>query len=143
MSQYLSYFKLSENAFKPEKGSAFAAGYDLRSGYNYVVPARGKCLIKTDLSFIFPENTYGRVAPRSGLALNSFIDIGAGVIDRDYRGNVGVLLFNHSEKDFLVNRGDKIAQLICEVIVHPELIEITKLDETERGSKGFGSTGII
>lgn len=64
------------------------------------MPARGKFLVKTDLSIKLPSSTYGRVAPRSGLALKNFIDTGAGVIDEDYRGPVGVLLFNHSDQDF-------------------------------------------
>lgn len=140
--QYLSFYKITQNAFEPEKGSLLSAGFDIKSAYNYIVPANGKCLIKTDLSFKLPENTYGRIAPRSGLALNRFIDVGAGVIDRDFTGNVGVLLFNHSPEDFIVNRGDKIAQLICEVIVSPTLIEIKNLEKTERGDNGFGSTGV-
>ncbi len=66
-----------------------------------MVPARGKALVKTDLSIICPPGTYGRVAPRSGLAWKNFIDTGAGVIDEDYRGPLGVLLFNHSDTDFV------------------------------------------
>lgn len=65
----------------------------------------------------------------------------AGVIDEDYRGNVGVVLFNHSAADFIVNRGDRIAQLICERIYYPKLEEVKSLTETTRGEAGFGSTG--
>lgn len=72
-----------------------------RSAHDYVVPARGKELIKTDIAICVPHGTYGRVAPRSGLAWKNFIDTGAGVIDEDYRGNVGVILFNHSDQDFV------------------------------------------
>lgn len=88
-----------------------------------------------------PEGTYGRVAPRSGLAVKNFIDVGAGVIDQDYRGNVGVVLFNHADVPFEVKKGDRIAQLICEQILYPELIELDTLSETARGEGGFGSTG--
>lgn len=88
-----------------------------------------------------PEGTYGRVAPRSGLAWKNFIDVGAGVIDQDYRGNVGVILFNHSDVDFDVKKGDRIAQLICERIAHPNVVEVKSLSETARGEGGFGSTG--
>jgi len=119
-----------------------SAGYDLCSAYNYTVLKHNKQLIKTDLAVQIPEQCYGRIAPRSGLALNNFIDVGAGVIDRDYKGNVCVLLFNHSCEDFYVQRGDRIAQLICELIVYPELVELTELDNTHRGCKGFGSSGI-
>ncbi|KAL1132608.1 hypothetical protein AAG570_010560 [Ranatra chinensis] len=112
------------------------------SAYNYVVPARGKALIKTDLQIQVPEGCYGRVAPRSGLALKNHIDVGAGVVDEDYRGNVAVVLFNHGPDDFVVKEGDRIAQFICERILYPELIEEKSLTETERGQNGFGSTGV-
>lgn len=81
-------------------------------------------------------------APRSGLALKHSIDVGAGVIDADYRGPVGVVLFNHSEVDFVVKPGDRIAQMIIEVIVTPEVAEVEDLDATVRGEGGFGSTGV-
>ena len=70
------------------------------SAYDCVIPARGKGIAKTDLSISIPSGTYARVAPRSGLAVKHFIDTGAGVVDEDYRGNVGVVLFNHGENDF-------------------------------------------
>ena len=67
----------------------------------HVVPARGKGVVKTDLCIAIPSGTYARVAPRSGLAVKHFIDTGAGVVDEDYRGNVGVVLFNHGDTDFV------------------------------------------
>lgn len=81
------------------------------------------------------------MAPRSGLALKKGIDIGAGVIDEDYRGEVGAILFNLNSEPFEVRKGDRIAQFICEHIVYPELEEVDELDNTERGAGGFGSTG--
>ncbi|XP_058059837.1 deoxyuridine 5'-triphosphate nucleotidohydrolase [Anopheles bellator] len=138
----LKFAKLSEHAFPPTKGSAKAAGYDLKSAHDYTVPARGKQLVMTDIQVHVPEGCYGRVAPRSGLAVKNFIDVGAGVVDEDYRGNVGVVLFNHAETDFVVKRGDRIAQFICERIAYPELEELPALNETERAAGGFGSTGI-
>ncbi|CAG4960020.1 unnamed protein product [Colias eurytheme] len=137
----LKFTRLTENAFPPVKGSEKAAGYDLKSAYDYIVPARGKELVKTDLQIELPSECYGRVAPRSGLAVKNFIDVGAGVIDEDYRGNVGVVLFNHSDQDFVVKKGDRIAQLICERIYYPKLEEVGVLSETNRGDGGFGSTG--
>ncbi|CAG9793442.1 unnamed protein product [Diatraea saccharalis] len=137
----LKFTRMSEHAFPPKKGSAKAAGFDLMSAYDYVVAARGKELIKTDLQIELPPGCYGRVAPRSGLAVKNFIDVGAGVIDEDYRGNVGVVLFNHSDQEFLVKKGDRIAQLICERISYPVLKEVTNLTDTQRGDGGFGSTG--
>ncbi|XP_061391552.1 deoxyuridine 5'-triphosphate nucleotidohydrolase [Musca vetustissima] len=138
----LRWAKLTEQAFEPVRGSERAAGLDLRSAYDLVVPARGKALVKTDLQIEVPNGSYGRVAPRSGLALKNFIDVGAGVVDEDYRGNLGVVLFNHSDTDFEVKRGDRIAQLICERIFYPELEQVDKLEETKRGEGGFGSTGV-
>lgn len=85
--------------------------------------------------------TDGRIAPRSGLAVKHFIDTGAGVIDSDYRGEVKVLLFNHSEVDFEVKEGDRIAQLVIERIYTPEVVVVEELEESVRGAGGFGSTG--
>ncbi|XP_065544510.1 deoxyuridine 5'-triphosphate nucleotidohydrolase, mitochondrial isoform X1 [Lathamus discolor] len=137
----LRFTKLSENAFSPSKGSARAAGYDLYSAYDCEIPPMGKAVVKTDIQVALPSGCYGRVAPRSGLAAKHFIDVGAGVIDEDYRGNVGVVLFNFGKETFEVKKGDRIAQLICERIYYPELEEVQALDDTERGEDGFGSTG--
>ena len=105
------------------------------------IPARGKGLVKTDIQIKVPHGTYGRIAPRSGLSLKNHIDIGAGVVDEDYRGNVGVVMFNHAETEFVVKKGDRIAQLVCEKIAYPEIEVMESLDNTERGEGGFGSTG--
>ena len=77
------------------------------------------------------------------MALKKFIDTGAGVVDYDYRGNVGVVLFNHSDEDFPVARGDRIAQLILERIAIADIEEVDELPMTERGAGGFGSTGVM
>lgn len=132
--------KISENAVIPKRTTEFAAGYDLYSAYNYVITARTKGLILTDIILEIPEKHYGRVAPRSGLAIKNGIDVGAGVIDSDYRGNIGVVLFNHSNTDFNIVKGDRIAQIIITPIITPEIIE-SDVSETDRGEKGFGSTG--
>ncbi|XP_057578096.1 deoxyuridine 5'-triphosphate nucleotidohydrolase, mitochondrial isoform X2 [Hippopotamus amphibius kiboko] len=137
----LRFVRLSEHATAPTKGSARAAGYDLYSAYDYTVPPMEKTLVKTDIQIALPSGCYGRVAPRSGLAAKHFIDVGAGVIDEDYRGNVGVVLFNFGKEKFEVKKGDRIAQLICERIFYPEIEEVQVLDDTGRGSGGFGSTG--
>lgn len=141
MRPLLRFAKLTPNAFSPTHGSKFAAGHDLYSAYDYAIPPKGKQLCFTDIQIACPEGCYGRVAPRSGLANKHFIDVGAGVIDQDYRGNVGVILFNFGSEQFHVKKGDRIAQLILERIYIPELEELQSLDETERGAGGFGSTG--
>ena len=105
------------------------------------MPARGKELILTDLQIQLLDDCYGRIAPSSGLALNHHIHVGGGVIDRDYRGNVGVLIYNHSDTPFIITQGDGIAQPICEKISYPTIEEVQSLDITELGADGFGSTG--
>lgn len=153
--------KLTLNARLPSRGSKLAAGYDLYSAYDYSIPPRGTLLVinrfvmisisfffdlcsqvQTDIALKIPSGYYGRIAPRSGLALKHSIDVGGGVIDEDYRGNVGIILFNHSDKSFSVSTGDRIAQLVLEKIITPDVIEVDELDQTERGSDGFGSTKI-
>lgn len=101
--------KLIPKAHLPTKGSEHAAGYDLYSSEELKVPAKGKALVSTGISMAIPVGNYGRVAPRSGLAVKNFLDVGAGVVDADYRGEVKVLLFNFGNEDFQVNVGDRIA----------------------------------
>ncbi|XP_030581681.1 deoxyuridine 5'-triphosphate nucleotidohydrolase, mitochondrial isoform X2 [Archocentrus centrarchus] len=137
----LRFAKLSEHATTPTRGSAKAAGYDLYSAYDYSIGPMDKVVVKTDIQIAVPHGCYGRVAPRSGLAAKHFIDVGAGVVDEDYRGNVGVVMFNFGKESFEVKKGDRVAQLVCEKICYPDLVEQETLDETDRGAGGFGSTG--
>lgn len=133
---------LNVNAKIPSRGSDKAAGYDLSSSEEVIVPARGRKMVKTGIAISVPAGHYGRVAPRSGITLKNGIDVGAGVIDEDYRGEVCVILFNHSNEDFVVNMGDRIAQLILERISTPDVEVVNSLESTERGNGGFGSTGV-
>ena len=112
------------------------------SSTNVIVPAKGRVIVPTGLAIAAPPGTYARVAPRSGLAVKHFIDTGAGVVDEDYRGEVGVILFNHGDADFVVAPGDRVAQLILERIVTPAVEEVEDLDATVRGDGRYGSTGI-
>lgn len=82
-----------------------------------------------------------RIAPRSGLAAKHSLATGAGVIDYDYRGEVKLIIFNHSDTDFEVKAGDRMAQLVLERIVTPDVVVVEELEGTERGAGGFGSTG--
>lgn len=132
---------LTPTSKAPTRGSAHAAGYDMYASQSSTIPSRSQALISTGISIAVPEGCYGRVAPRSGLAVKHSIDVGAGVIDADYRGEVRVLLFNFSEREFEVNVGDRIAQLVLERIHTPEVVVVEKLDESVRGAGGFGSTG--
>lgn len=147
MSIELYVERLSPDAKLPKRATLGSAGYDLFSAVNCTIPERGRCLVNTYISLILPEGHYGRIAPRSGLALNKGIDVGAGVIDPDYTGSIGIVLFNHSDKKFVVNVGDRIAQLVLEKCSTPQVKE-WKGDNnkpsrvTLRGTAGFGSTGI-
>ena len=137
----LRFVKITENASTPTKGSPLSAGYDLYSSEDVDIPARDKAAIATDLKISVPVGTYGRIAPRSGLALRDFIDIGGGVIDEDYTGHVKIIIFNHDNKAFKIQKGDRIAQLICERILHPTLKEVQTFKLTKRSENSFGSTG--
>ena len=132
---------LSPHAKMPTRGSTQAAGYDLSSAQDIVIPTGKRALVRTDISVTIPSGTYARIAPRSGLALKNGINVGAGVVDADYTGPVGVILFNHGYEDFVVKTGDRIAQLILERIRTPEVIETKETSSTSRGASGFGSTG--
>jgi dUTP pyrophosphatase len=133
---------LSPQATLPKAGSDLAAGIDLCSAVDMVIPAQERALVATDLSVACPPGTYARIAPRSGLALKHGIDVGAGVIDADYRGPVGVILFNWGKTDFVIRQGDRIAQMILEQIVIPDIVQVDELTDTQRGVGGFGSTGV-
>ena len=133
--------KLVPEAKIPSKATIEAAGYDIYALENCTVPKQGKLLVATGISMAIPVGYYGRVAPRSGLAVKNFIDVGAGVIDSDYRGEVKVLLFNFNVEDFEIKSGDRIAQLIIERVCPTEILEVEDLDATDRGEGGFGSTG--
>nr|KAJ0205231.1 hypothetical protein LSAT_V11C500238990 [Lactuca sativa] len=97
------------------------------------------CICASSVDYFLKNKIH---TPRSGLAWKHSIDVGAGVIDADYRGPVGVILFNHSDNDFEVKTGDRIAQLIIQKIIVPEVMEVDDLDSTVRGAGGFGSTGV-
>lgn len=141
MSAPIRVKKLSDSATIPTRGSAVAAGWDLYASQECIIPARGKALVSTDIAIAVPVGYYGRVAPRSGMAWKKHTDIGAGVIDADYRGPVGVVMFNHSEEDLKIEVEDRVAQLVIEQISMAPLTEVDSLDDTERGEGGYGSTG--
>ena len=131
---------LSPGAIAPTRGSAGAAGYDLYANEDVTIGEGEFTPVSTGVTVAIPPGYYGRIAPRSGLAAKYGVIIGGGVIDEDYRGELKVLmscLFGMYE----VSRGERIAQLILEKITTPELEIVDRLDETDRGSDGFGSTG--
>ena len=138
--EILQVVKITDKATFPSKAYRNSAGHDLYSAYDYKIPPQGKEKIMTDIRVKVPEGTYGRIAPRSGPAMQNHISIGAGVVDEDYTGNLSIVVFNLSNSEFDIKAGDSVAQLICEKIAHPTLFEVTSLAQTERGEKGFGSS---
>jgi dUTP pyrophosphatase len=117
------------------------AGADLRASVDAVIPARGKQLVPTGIRLKLPSGHVGLIWPRSGLAVKHALDCGAGVIDSAYRGEIKVLLFNHSDQDYSIQRGDRVAQLIVQKFEKVDFIPVDSLEETARGGNGFGSTG--
>lgn len=130
-----------EDAQEPTRGSDEAAGYDLYSYESETITPNKIKLIDTGISIRVPEGTYGRIAPRSSVSKKGIL-INAGVIDRDYRGPVKVMVHNLSNNDYVINKNDRIAQLILEQIKTPPVELVEELDDTERGDGGFGSTGV-
>ena len=98
--------------------------------------------METGLAVALLVGTYAHIAPRLGLTICNFIDVGAGVVDSDYQSKIKVVLFNHFAEDFKVQSGDRIAQLILARIETPQVKKVATLDDTDRGAGGFGSTGI-
>jgi dUTP pyrophosphatase len=137
--------RMHEDAVVPTRGSVGSVGYDLYALDDYSINPGGKNQIRTGISVQIPSGYYGRIAPRSSLAWINFIDVGAGVIDPDYRGEVKVILYNFSAVTFKVGKGMRIAQMILERVATPPIVEVPnekELERTERGFGGFGSTGV-
>ena len=141
----VKFQRLVDTARMPTRGSPLSAGHDLYASVACHVPPRSQVKVPTGLKMALPADCYGRIAPRSGLAAKNCIDVMAGVVDADYRGELLVILRNHSESEaFEVSVGDRIAQLICERIYHVDFEEVAsgeQLPESQRGEGGFGSTG--
>ena len=133
--------RLIEDARILTRGSKLAAGHDLYSIETVTIPAHSRSLIKTGLAIAVPNGTYGRIAPRSGLATKG-ISVDAEVIDADYRGELKILLVNHGASDYEIKTGDRIAQLVMEKIVDQDWKDVEMLDETEPADGGFSSTGL-
>lgn len=119
------------------------AGADLRAAVDSVVPARGRVLVPTGVSIALPNGFVGLAHPRSGLALKHGITVlnTPGTIDAGYRGEIAVTLYNTSDDDFVVNRGDRIAQLIIQEVVRANFVRVVSLPGSDRGERGFGSSG--
>jgi dUTP pyrophosphatase len=138
---FLCFKKLDPGAVLPTRGSAWAAGLDIYSIENIAIGPGQRILARTGLAAAIPEGYYGRVAPRSGLATKNGLDVMAGVIDADYRGEISCLLYNAGDETIKLPAQSKICQLIIEKIITPVAAWSEEISETDRGSGGFGSTG--
>ena len=133
---------LGSDAKLPTRGSSGSAGYDLYAAESVTILAGTRALIKTNVCMAIPPTYYGRIADRSGLAYKNGITVLGGVIDSDYRGEIGVILHNtDSKNNFTCTAGDRIAQIIFERCYEFNLAEQT-LSNTTRGSGAYGSTGV-
>ena len=134
---------VAEEEFLPSYANPGDAGADLKSTEDITVPARGRALVHTGVKIALPDGFVALVHPRSGLAAKSGITVlnTPGTVDAGYRGEIMVTLFNSSETDFEVKRGDRIAQLVIQQVEKAKFVSVSELPESERGSRGFGSTG--
>ena len=135
----MNFVKFSENAKQPSKGDSESAGYDLYASNDTFVPAWNRAIVKTDIGFEIPVGFYGRIASRSGLGSKGY-DIGAGVIDSSYRGEIKIVFINSTSSDYTIKKGDKIAQIIFEKHYSFDFKQVETLSASTRGTDGFGST---
>ena len=136
----LNYEKLSDRAKAPKRATPGSIGLDLFTPTDVFIPAKQQVLIPTDLILVPTQGYYIRIASKSGLAFKYGLTIEGGVIDPDYRGNVGVLLRNNSDIGHTLEEGKAIAQVIMEKAAMPEVVEMKIARDTQRGAGGFGST---
>jgi len=134
--------RLKTQAVLPTRATSGSAGYDLTAICDDTIEPGCRKLLPIGISIKLPEGVYGRIAPRSGLSVKKGIQVGAGVIDPDYTGEIHVLLFNQGSETFEIKTGDRIAQLILERFEFHEVRQVDSITETVRGSGGFGSTGV-
>lgn len=138
--------KLTATAKIPTRGSAAAAGYDIYADVQHLIhiPPHSTVKIETGIAIALPNDTFGAIYPRSGLATREGLRLSnsVAVIDPDYRGEILVPLFNDSEYERVVEPGERIAQLVVQPFVEIDFFESPNLDATERGNGGFGSTGM-
>ena len=135
---------LSNRAILPRRAHPGDAGLDLFSIEKKEIPPGESALIKTGIIIELPENTEAQIRPRSGMALKHAVTVlnTPGTIDYGYRGEVKVILINHSQKKFEVEEGMKIAQMVIKPVLFVDVIQVDSVSETGRGAGGFGSTGV-
>jgi len=132
---------LTKNSKLPSRNTPTDAGLDLYSSETSLIRGREWKAVSAGISISIPDGYYARIAPRSGLAYKHGIDVFAGVVDSGYRGEIKAILYNAGEKDYLINIGDKIAQMIIEKCYLWNASVVDELDNSYRGERGFGSSG--
>lgn len=140
-SMKLKIKRLTDSAIIPSYAHEGDAGLDLYSNMACSLEQGQRMLIKTGISVKIPKGYVGLVWPRSGLSVTKGVDILAGVIDSSYRGEIGIVLLNTGYDDVMISKGDRIAQLLIQPIEIVTPQEVEELEESERGVRGFGSTG--
>ena len=142
----IKYLNESKDLYRLEKATKGSAGFDLLASINnpLEIEAGKSLLVPCGFSLQMPNNFEAQVRPRSGLALKNSVTVlnTPGTIDSDYRGEICVILINHGQISFKINRGMRIAQIIFKETPEVNLVEVDELDNTKRGSGGFGSTGV-
>lgn len=139
--QRIKFKRLDPRAVLPTRGTPLSAGLDLFCIDDLRIEPKSRIRAHTGLSAAIPEDFYGRVAPRSGLAAKHGLDVLSGVIDADYRGEIICLLYNTGDELIVLPAGSKMCQLIIERVITPTPAWAEELEETARGAGGFGSTG--
>ena len=138
--------KAEDKDFLPVYSSAEAAGADLKACIqeDIVLKPGQRYLVSTGLSIQLPAGYEAQIRPRSGLAIKYGISLvnTPGTIDSDYRGEVKIIMINHGSEDFIIHRGDRIAQMVIAPVIHSMFAMSDSLDATDRGAGGFGSTGV-
>lgn len=139
----VGFKKLNDLATLPRYANPGDAGMDLTSVENTWIRPGERVLVRTGLAVLLPPNYEAQVRPRSGLALKNGITVlnAPGTIDSGYRGEIGVILYNTSTTPFEVQVGTRIAQLVVAPVTTVSVLEVRELDDTERGTGGFGSSG--
>lgn len=140
----VSFKRIHPDAVLPAFAHPSDAGMDIRSVASLVIPVGKRALVPTGLVVNLPPAYEAQVRPRSGLALKNGVTVlnAPGTIDAGYRGEIGVILANFGEADFEVRKGDRIAQLVIAPVTQPMIVETSEVEATDRGTGGFGSTGL-
>jgi dUTP pyrophosphatase len=141
-SRGLKFKQTHPDAVLPERAHENDSGYDVRAVEYTIIPARSKAVVPVGFEFAYiPEGWWVRVEARSGLSFKHSIIPHNGIIDNGYRGDCGILLYNHSDKDYNVSKGDKIAQLVLYPLIATTVEWTENKTQTDRNENGFGSTG--